>query len=109
MPNFFSLTRKSDIANGPVKFAIIDEELCKEFNKPVDPNKYLVGWYDSIGTYLALGKSWNWIRLQSLERIKEENERQNPDQVWIEWCELSNLICDYLEKNFIVECGYISR
>jgi len=52
MPNYFSLIRKSD--NLPAAFNKVDEEMCKHFEVPCDPSRYLAGWYGVIGTLAAV-------------------------------------------------------
>ena len=42
-------------------FNDIDIELCTHFNEPIDDNKYLAGWYDSIGYRAASGDNWQDI------------------------------------------------
>lgn len=37
------------------KFSDIDNELREHFQQPADPEKFLCGWYDSVGCYLAIG------------------------------------------------------
>jgi len=61
MPNCFSLTRKSDVAAGPVPLITIDEEICKHFGVEPDPKWYYRSWFDTIGLTLAMGKSFEWI------------------------------------------------
>lgn len=90
MPNCFTLTRKSNLEAGPVKFVEIDAELCKHFNEPVDEVHWYLGWYDSIGLGLALGKSWDELRTW----WKEEDAAQ------------MLRIIDYLEENFTPNAWY---
>ena len=60
MPNCFTLIPKG--TNTPAKFAEIDDKLRKAFNQPEDAEKFLWGWYDTIGLALACGKDWDWVR-----------------------------------------------
>ena len=60
MPNCFTLIPKG--TNTPARFAEIDDKLRKAFNQPEDAEKFLWGWYDTIGLALAMGKDWSWIR-----------------------------------------------
>ena len=60
MSNCFTLIPKG--TSTPAKFAEIDDKLRKAFNQPEDAERYLWGWYDTIGLALACGKDWDWIR-----------------------------------------------
>lgn len=86
MPNCFTLIPKG--ANMPAKFAEIDDKLRKAFNQPEDAEKFLWGWYDTIGLALACGKDWDWIRANC------ESENLRAVATWLEgrydadsWCE----------------------
>lgn len=58
MPNCFSLTRKTDLAAGPVGLNTIDAEMCEHFGVPVHPKYYAMDdWYNSIGFNVAMGRS----------------------------------------------------
>lgn len=69
MPNCFTLIPKGETV--PAKFAEIDDKLRKAFNQPEDAEKFLWGWYDTIGLALACGKDWDWIR----EKCESEDLR----------------------------------
>lgn len=43
-------------------FNQIDEELCVAFNQPVDEDKYLCNWYNSIGQRVATGMTLDQVR-----------------------------------------------
>ena len=60
MPNCFTLTDKT--TGERAVFAYIDNDMRKHFNQPDDPDKYLWGWYDTIGLGLAMGKTWDEMR-----------------------------------------------
>ena len=60
MPNCFQLISKK--TQKPESFAVIDEELCKYLNVPVDAERYVYEWYDSIGLGLAFGHDFNKLR-----------------------------------------------
>lgn len=75
MPYCFRLYRKSEVIHNqeaqkftcvvkplePVALQKVDEEICQMLGVPVDPKYYHQSWYDIIGLYLALGKSFEWI------------------------------------------------
>lgn len=92
MPNCFQLTRKSALHEGPVKFILIDEEMCKHFNLPCDPVQWHNGWYDYIGLCLALGDDWDKIR-QGIREWEKDGSISPYAAHMIE-------ICDWLEANF---------
>lgn len=59
MPNCFCLTKIGE--KEPEKLSVIDDDIREIFNQPKDDKNYLWGWYDVIGLYLALGKSFDEI------------------------------------------------
>lgn len=60
MPNCFTLTKKGDAA--PMPLVKIDEELCELLGRPVDPQYYVAGWFNTIGFGLATGQTWDQLR-----------------------------------------------
>jgi hypothetical protein len=59
MPNCFCLTKIGE--KEPSKLSAIDDEIRQFFNQPADDTNYLWHWYDIIGLYLALGKTFDEI------------------------------------------------
>ena|SRR5258707_9341031 len=57
MPVCFQLCPKG-YPDKPAHFIAIDEAMCAALGQPCDPEKYLWGWYDTIGLRLALGSSF---------------------------------------------------
>lgn len=105
MPNFFTLTRKSNPEAGPVDFVTIDEEICAAFEVAPHPDLYFVGWYDSIGFRLAFGKSWDEIRGDFvLQRAEADNRDDGAPYSDL----MSRLIeiANWLEERFEVACGF---
>lgn len=107
MPNCFSLTRKSDMDSGPVGLNAIDAELCQHFGYRCDEKRWLNEWYNIIGFGLAIGKTFEDLRNDTLENLTRPGE--NP----YEFGDKLNLaIIDYLEANFVpnawVERKYVS-
>jgi hypothetical protein len=62
MPVCFTLTRKADLAAGPVSFQQIDDEMCKHFGVEPDKVEYYQRWYDTVGLALACGHDWPKIK-----------------------------------------------
>ncbi len=58
MPNCFQLLR----GDAAVPLLQVDEEMCRHFNEPCDPKRWLEFWYDIIGYELARGKSFDEVR-----------------------------------------------
>lgn len=54
MPNCFQLFKKGSAE--AVVLNKVDEELCALLDIPVDPEMYVIGWFDCIGWYIAMGK-----------------------------------------------------
>ena len=86
MPAYFQLYPKN--SDEPAKFADVDDKMRAHFNAPPDPDKYLCGWYDSIGMRLALGQSFDEIRAEWFSY----NEAEGYD-------ELIDIL-DWLEANY---------
>ena len=74
MPNYFKLTRKGE--SKPASLQAIDDEMRQAFCEEPDPERWLWGWYDTIGLGLALGKDWAELRKQFAED-PAESERTN--------------------------------
>lgn len=94
MPNYFSLTRKSDSDNGPVPLSKIDSEICQHFNEEVHPELYYLGWYDVIGFSLAMGDSFETIKAYISKRANETSGDNHQ-----RWNRLRE-VAEYLEENF---------
>lgn len=67
MAAHFNLTRKSAPDAGPVNLHDLDVEICALIGEPVHPTRYCIGWFDSIGYWLAVGKTWDEIRTMHAE------------------------------------------
>lgn len=92
MPNYFTLTKIGE--SEPTPLAKIDEELCKHLGEPVDPVKYVHGWYDSIGLRLAIGDSLQDIMAYYTERRKEKD-----DWYYKAYCEMTEYLMNNYEPN----------
>ena len=88
MPNCFSLTRKAAPEAGFVRFDIIDNELCAAFGVVPDEVQYYLGWYDSIGLMLAIGKSFADMRV-----------------IWAGDTEILKVV-DWLDEHFTSDAWY---
>ncbi len=74
MPACFTLTRKGE--STPSSLQHIDDEMRVEFGEEPDEDRWLWGWYDTIGCGLALGRDWAQLREQFAED-PAESERTN--------------------------------
>ena len=74
MPNCFTLTRKGE--SKPANLQEIDDEMRQAFGEEPDADRWLWGWYDTIGYGLALGRDWAQLREQFAED-PDESERIN--------------------------------
>lgn len=52
MAGYFQLISKETKTAEP--FVVVDEKLCAHLGVPVDPEKYLRGWYDAFGLTWAM-------------------------------------------------------
>jgi hypothetical protein len=86
MPNCFTLTKKSE--DKRAVFQTIDDEMRAHFGEPPDAERWLWGWYDSIGLALACGKTWDEIR-----KLFEDSP------------ELLKVV-DYLEERYVSDCWF---
>ena len=93
MAVYFSLTRKG--SNSPEKFSVIDEELCEMLIEPVDPVRYVFCWFDIIGLFIAIGKSYSEIRVILNKVTAGEHDYRD-------YIQLTKIV-DYLEANYDAE------
>jgi len=75
MPVCFQLFDKEK--NEATSFSKIDKELCSFLGAPVDPVRYVLGWYDSIGFRLACGKSFEQIKAEFAGYVAEAGTNVN--------------------------------
>ena len=74
MPNCFTLTREGE--SKPASLQAIDDEMRIAFGEEPDEERWLWGWYDTIGYGLAMGRTWEQLREQFAED-PAESERTN--------------------------------
>jgi hypothetical protein len=84
MPNCFQLLRD----NRAVPLNDIDEEMCRHFKAPCDPDRYFEDWYILIGYDLASGDS-----------LAEIKTRYADNPVLVQ-------IVDWLAENFTPRAWY---
>lgn len=94
MPNYFSLTRKSEPEKGPVNLLEIDGEMCKHFDVPYHPKLWYHYWHDTIGFALATGDTFETLRKKMLKQIEETTEE------FKEWDTRTLQIINWLDENF---------
>ena len=98
MPNCFTLTRKSNLEAGPVSLNKIDEEICGFLGVPVDPVKYCRSWFDIIGGRLALGRSFEEMRANFVEKQSEDTHKDF-------WGDILQIV-DFLAEHFTPDAWY---
>ena len=91
MPNYFKLHRDGSL----VHLIQVDEEMSRHFGEEPHPTKWFAGWYNSIGFYLAMGRSWDEIRA-----IYAEDAVDGP---------LAIEIINWLDANFQVNSWYLPK
>ncbi len=106
MPVCFQLYPKATPGSGPAILNKIDEEMCAHFEAPVDPVKYLNGWFDCIGFRLACGKSFDEIKVELQGYVDEEKAANRPDAV--KFYEDMLLIHAWLDEHYTPN-GFYSR
>lgn len=93
MPSCFQLTRKSTPDIGAILLAQIDNEMRAHFGVPADSSSWYHNWYNTIGFFLALGKSFDDLR----KLFREPG--------WDHADELIKIV-DWLDENFTVKSWY---
>jgi hypothetical protein len=58
-------------------FTEIDKNLCQHFEQPVDEDKWLCDWYNSIGLRVATGQTLEQVKTTFLEYIIEGTKESN--------------------------------
>lgn len=92
MVNCFTLTRKGE--SKPTSLQAIDDEMRIEFGEEPDPERWLWGWYDTIGLGLALDRDWTQLREQFAED-PAESERTNMSR------RRKLAVIDWLETHYV--------
>lgn len=93
MPVCFALTRKGD--DVPTPLAHIDSAICQALDLPWDADKYVNGWYDTIGFRLALGQGFDEIA----DHFKADLPKVRT-MVGEDWVLTSLRIVHYLNENY---------
>jgi len=98
MPNCFNLTRIGE--SEPTKLQTIDDMMRAHFGAPADPVKWYLGWYNSVGFALAVGKRFSEIKKIYRDYVAESHEPADEQMVKvIEWLE------ENFESNAWAEIG----
>lgn len=58
----FQLSKKGADTFTPEKLSAVDDDLCEYVGATPDSSKYYREWVDIEGLYLAIGKSFEYIR-----------------------------------------------
>lgn len=82
MPACFQLRVKGE--KEPSTFVDIDDKLCEHFGVTPDKEKYMNGWYDSIGLRLAIGRSFFEIQEEFDEIDEPWAKRHYEIAVWLD-------------------------
>ena len=99
MPNCFQLFHKG--SQSAAVLQDVDSAICQHFNVPCDDVHWHHDWYDCIGFYLAIGKSWNEIRDYLVRMIAESDS----DSLKADWQHMEK-IREFLEANYTVKAWY---
>jgi hypothetical protein len=62
-------------------FNHIDELMCAAFDEQVDPDKYLIDWYNCIGFRVAMGKTLDEVRTVFIGYIVEAIGKNDKNQI----------------------------
>jgi len=102
MPNYFSLTKRGD--KSPTNLQDIDIAMCEHFGVPVHPKYWYCDWYNIEGLYLAIGRSWEYMRDDMREQAYVSMLKG--DHEYAAKCEHHLAIIDWLEANFVTDAWY---
>ena len=72
MARHFQLFSAPD-GSEPLDLNVVDEQICAEMGVPVHPEKYCLGWFDSIGFLIALGHPLGSTSLRDELRVWEKS------------------------------------
>lgn len=92
MPVCFQLRPKGSTT--PQSFIEIDEAMCLALGQPVDAEKYLWGWYDSIGLRLACGQSFQTM----IDRW--EQDKEGADEAFRAFADRQISMAKWLDANY---------
>jgi len=95
MAAYVRFIRRTAPEAGAVNLIDIDDELCRLLEVEPHPVKYVLGWYDTIAFWLAVGESW--------EQIEERHKQWCSGSSDLYYVELSKLR-EYLKEHFYIEC-----
>jgi hypothetical protein len=103
MQNTFSLYPRG--ARVPASLNEVDRLMCEHFGFEPDSKRYLCGWFDSIGFYLALGRTYQTIRADYEARLEKAKVKPEfPDDVDFYTSTLA--ILEWLEANYSPNSSY---
>lgn len=95
MPNCIQFFRKST-GEGPLKMGVVDQEIRAYLGKPwTGPKEELepvAGWYEWVAFWCAMGKSWEWIRKQTIS-LRADGEADLAVQEMLK-------IINFMESNY---------
>jgi hypothetical protein len=103
MPVTFSLYPRG--ASVRASLNEVDRLMCEHFGFEPDSKQYLCGWFDSIGFYLALGRTFETIRTDyeaRLEKSKIKPELPND----VDFYSSTLAILEWLEANYSPTSGH---
>lgn len=101
MPNCFSLIRKSNPNDGPVKLIKIDEEICQFLGVDVHPDNWCYSWYDIIGRNLACDESFQ-EQILRFQKFHDESDNQDDKDFW----NILIKIARWTDENFTFDSWY---
>jgi len=93
MPNCFHLIPKG--GDKPEPLAQIDNKMCEHFGVVPHDRFYLRWWFDTIARKLAMGESFEEIRVKMVEldqQFPDEKDEGEPTHAQI---------CDWLSENYV--------
>ncbi len=99
MPDYFSLTRKTNPNADPVALQEIDREMCAAFGIAFNPGKYYHQWADTIGLALAAGQSFDEIIRDCKDGIEAQSKIANQDGISYWTTKLK--VAEYLNRHYI--------
>lgn len=81
---------------------IVDAELCQHLDLPYSDTRYTCEWFDDLGLYLALGKTWDQLADIYKEGIAK-GDRYKEHEIVMLRC------VHYLRQRYTPECWHESK
>jgi len=105
MPACFRLTERGE--EKPSEFEEVDMKMRRHFGFfDQCETHYMLHWFRTVGLYLAMGKSMEWIRNSYREDAVHEYAVGEGDDSLQEYGVMMIAVVDWLEANYTIDSWY---